>query len=50
MVGLLSKLSLFLSLHVCVAPVELSDGSGRGGGELLGEEQNHTKARKPGPL
>ncbi len=41
-----SKLSLFFSVFLCVAPVELTIG--RGGGK--GKEPNHTTARKPGPL
>jgi hypothetical protein len=37
-----------LSQSSCVStPVELTDGRG---GEGVGEEQNHTIARKPGPL
>jgi hypothetical protein len=39
------KLSLFLRL--LVSPVALTDGRGGGG---VGEEPNHTTARKPGPL
>ncbi len=33
----------------CVSPVELTNGR-KGGGEGMGNEQNHTTSRKPGPL
>jgi hypothetical protein len=36
-------------LSFLVLPVHLTDG-GRRGGELVGEEPNHTSTRKPGPL
>ncbi len=37
-----------LSQSSCVSQVELTEG--KGGGELAGEEPNHTTARKLGPL
>jgi hypothetical protein len=40
------NLSLFLSLPVCRRSSLLTGERG----EVVGEEQNHTTARKPGPL
>ncbi len=37
---------VYLSQSSCVSPVELSEGEGEG----VGEEPNHTTARKPYPL
>jgi hypothetical protein len=42
-----SNLSFFISLSVCRRSSLLAE---EWGGEGVGEEQNHTTARKPGPL
>jgi hypothetical protein len=44
-----STICFSFSVFQCVTAVVLADGKGVGGGGV-GEELNHTTARKPGPL